>query len=365
MAQGIDVAPTDNLQTVITALHAAGGGIINLSPEANYNLSSSITLYSNIFIEGNNATIDFGGGAYGFTMAGTNAYSTGTVSVSFGGTTVTGSGTTFTSGMVGQSILLGDFWYEIVTFTNTTHIVIGSTFLGVSLSGDTYVIADTIGNIGLSDMTIQNSSTSLIYGQYLTNINLNAVTCNAGDYGFNFDNSANVYLASFGANGCATAGVRLNNCPYATIQGFAILEGAGMTLTRVSNTGMGVGSFQGTTTVALKFTNCFNIGFLNYAIIGGASHGIEFISGNNDIDLGSGYVNTCAGDGIKLNATSDRITIGSTSLSNNGGYGVNVAEATCDNAIIIGNSFTSNSSGAVANSGTATLIRSNQGVADN
>ncbi len=53
-------------------------------------------------------------------------------------------------------------------------------------------------------------------------------------------------------------------------------------------------------------------------------------------------------------------------IRGNSAYGINIASASCDENLILGNTgLTTNSSGSYANSGTTTLIRSNPGVADN
>lgn len=350
-------------QTAINTVSSLGGGTVALVP-GTYNATTSFTVPSNVTIDGNGATIDFGGGARQFLVQGTNPYTTGTASISFGSSTITGSGTTWVSGMIGQSILLGDFWYTITARASNTSITIDTPFKGTTISGDTYVIATTVNNVALLNLTVQNSSISLIKGRYISVINIDSVTAVIGDKGFEFTDTFSPVMLNFGTDSCTTSGAQLNNCPYATIQSFNILNGAGVALTRVSNCGIGIGSWQRITGVALSYTNCYNIGLNNYSIIECTSHGIEFVSGNNDLDAEGGYINTCGGDGIKLTATSDRINMSSNSLLNNTGYGINIANSNCDNNIILGNNFSNNTAGNVNNSGTSTIIKSNQGVAD-
>ena len=47
------------------------------------------------------------------------------------------------------------------------------------------------------------------------------------------------------------------------------------------------------------------------------------------------------------------------SIDDNGGYGVNIAASTCDNNDIVGNEFNNNTSGAISDNGTATIIAGN------
>lgn len=70
-------------------------------------------------------------------------YSTGTVTIADGDTVVVGSGTTFTSDMVGRQIMLanqGVPWYDIIGFTDTTHITLDRAYSGLDLSGDEFEI---------------------------------------------------------------------------------------------------------------------------------------------------------------------------------------------------------------------------------
>lgn len=79
-------------------------------------------------------------GMFDGTGATTN-YVTGTVTVTNGSTAVVGSGTTFTAGMVGKTFrIAGDTkFYTVATFTDATHITIGS-YTGTTGSGKSYII---------------------------------------------------------------------------------------------------------------------------------------------------------------------------------------------------------------------------------
>lgn len=77
-------------------------------------------------------------------------YDTGTVSVSQNGQTLTGLETTFTSSMVGRwfcetnsSGLTTGKWYKITSFTSTTELTLETYFEESSLSGATYIIAQS------------------------------------------------------------------------------------------------------------------------------------------------------------------------------------------------------------------------------
>lgn len=70
-------------------------------------------------------------------------YITGTVAVTAGSTTVTGTGTVWTSGMIGRSIRLGNWYYEITAVASATSLTIARESAD-TLSGASYEIAEMI-----------------------------------------------------------------------------------------------------------------------------------------------------------------------------------------------------------------------------
>lgn len=361
----ITVSDIANLASAITTVSGLGGGTVSLVPNT-YSATQSYSIPSNVTIDGNGSTIDFGGGAYQFNSVGTNAYSTGTLAISFGSTAVVGTGTTWTAGMVGQSILIGDYWYTISARTDNTHITLSSNYIGVTISGVTYVIATTVDNVGIKNITLTNSSATLFRFRYNNTLSMDGLITSIGNQGVDGDDAAPVNYLNSVADTCVI-GVTLDNVRFFVLDNSvatSITGGNGFDLTNVSNTAMNVSGVQAITGVGFKFTNCSNLGFINYSIIECTSHGIEFASGNSDIDCDSGYINTCGGDGIKLTATSDRIEIITNNLLNCTGYGINIAASSCDNNIINANTFTNNTAGNLNDSGTATIAKANQGVSD-
>jgi hypothetical protein len=77
-------------------------------------------------------------------------YSTGTIAVTNGSAIIVGSGTTFTKAMVGRWFSITDptepgqgYWYRVLTFTDTTHLTLYSSYQGSTGSGYTYVIGES------------------------------------------------------------------------------------------------------------------------------------------------------------------------------------------------------------------------------
>lgn len=121
----ITVSDITKLQTAINDVSDAGGGTVALVP-ATYNATTSFTIPSNVTLDGNGATIDFGNGARQILIQGTNAYAVGTLAVNNDSTAVTGTGTTWTAGMVGRYILIKEFWYLIAAVPSMTSITLDS-----------------------------------------------------------------------------------------------------------------------------------------------------------------------------------------------------------------------------------------------
>lgn len=353
----LTIQPTDDIQNYLDILDDNGGGILNFNPTDTFNVSNNITLYDNVTINGNGATIDFGGGVYKVSAQGSDAYSTGTLAVNFGSGSVTGTGTTWTSAMVGRSILIGDYWYEITARASNTAITISPVFMAPNVSGVSYVIASTLDNIAIKNISLTNSSTYLLDFRYVNGLVIDSLTAYSASQGINGFDSANIQWVNSVIDDCTT-GMVLNNVPFCTLNNWSITNitgGAGLELTGISNTSLGIASIQAITGVGMKLTNCFNLGMVNYSIIECTSHGIEFVSGNSDMDMNLGYINTCGGDGVKLTATSNSITLTSNSIQDCTGYGINIANANCENNILISDTTGNNTAGALNDLGTGTL----------
>ena len=351
------IQPGDNIQSFLDLLNTGGGGILNLNPTDTYFVNNDLNLYSNVTINGSGSVIDFGGGAYGLKAIGTNSYFTGTISVNFGSTIVTGLGTVWTINMIGQEILIGDYFYLVDNVTSHTSLTLDTTYIGLNISGASYVIADTIDNISIVDLTLINSSSILLDFQYVDGFIKDGIFITNGLQGIRGQNSANVQLLNSNVDNCTT-GISYKNVPYCTLTNWAVTNisgGTGFDLNGVTNTSIGINALQNITGVGIKFTNCSNLGMINYSIIQCTSHGIEFVSGNADMDVGSGYINSCEGDGLKLTATSNRIEIATTDSLNNTGFGFNIANANCSRNIFTGNNTFNNTAGALNDSGTSTL----------
>lgn len=361
----ITVNSSSEIQPAMDSLED-GGTVVLLN--GTYVLTADLVIPSAVTLEGQSrdgVIIDCNT-SYSVQIAGSNPYSTGTVTINMGDSTVVGAGTTFTSAMVGRYILLDGAWYEITGFSDTTHILIGEPFTGSDLSGSVYQIATVNFTASLNKVTIMNASGSGLKVIYTMEPKMDDVIifdCGIGididftvfpfmfltsnDNGINLDmNYTYGFKIDFSEfNDSSTgAGVVMTNCGGATFFDSAVSD----------NTGNG-----------MSFTNCENIAFLSMDIFRNGSNGVELISGCNELQFTSVTSHENTGDGYKITATSDRTIITSSSITDNGGYGVNIAAASCDENLLHGAIYKNNFLGAVSNSGTGTLIRSNIGQADN
>jgi len=137
-----------------------------------------------------------------------------------------------------------------------------------------------------------------------------------------------------------------------------------MTLNGVTNSAITALFSLNSSADGINITSCSELKIDGTFIENGGS-GIEMVSGNSNIVITGYNCQNNGADGIKLTATSDSILINNGFLISNTGYGINIAASTCDNAVITGNKFSGNTTDAVNDSGTGTVIRGNVGVNDN
>ncbi len=364
----INVATTDDIQTAINTVNAAGGGQVVLS-NGTHTLSSDITLYSNVSLVGQNSAssiIDFQSTAHSIKAVGSNAYTTGTLSVSNNSQSVVGVGTTWTNAMVGRSILLSGIWYPIVAVGSTTTLTIAFAYAGNTLAASTYTIASVLTNITLDSLTIQNSTSNGVSFNYTNDSQTRSLTfinCTTGfsiqntsaldvfytipvacGTGFSASNTYNIVIRDLLVVSSTTAGVVLNTCQF--IDGISI---------EVLNT----------TGVGISFTSVMNTNLSSISSRNSSGIGMELVSGNANIAIFNVDFRNNGSDGLKLTASSNDCYVTLCNFISNGGYGLNIANSNCNRTLVIGNNFSSNSSGAASDSGTTTKISTNQGLVDN
>lgn len=365
-----NVLPGESIQKAIEAAKLVGGGIVFIK-NGTHTPKATITTYSNITILGENlgsAIIDFEGGSYQIQAVGSSAYSTGTVSVTKGSTAVTGSSTLWSANVsAGQQILLQGIWYTIAAVGSDTGITLAIPYAGSTLSGATYVAATTVKDTVVEKLYLTNSATDAVKARYANNFRIDNCQFVANAGGLDADDCSQLAMeeGDFVAN---NTGLTLTNVHFSDFNYIGIIDALashGYTLDTVTNCSFFANFILNAAGDGMNITSSSNIGIDTCSIRGNGGQGIEFVSGNSDIFVSGSAVQSNASDGIKVTATSDHIIItGGCSIKSNGGYGLNIAASTCDENLVVGNVFSSNTTAAYTNSGTGTLIRSNIGAAD-
>lgn len=353
----VTINSSDDIQEALDNVESEGGGTVFLQ-NGTYTLTSNVLVPSGVTLQGvsrDGVIIDCNT-SYAVKIIGTNVYSTGTVTLNNGDTTVVGVGTTWTAGMVGRFILLDGLWYEITARTDNTHITI-TTYHGINLSGSAYVLADTNFTGILQNLTIQNATGSGVVVQYAMESQLNNLFITSCGTGIEMDyvTYPKIEVTSNG-NGV--------NLDMNFVEGFIIdfsdlsqsTTGAGIIMTNTRNSTFFNSSNNDNFADGMNLTTCSKIAFISFDISGNGGQGVEFVSGCDDNQFTDGVMDGNTSDGIKLTATSDRNTLVAVTVSNNGGYGINIAASTCDNNQIIAPAFLTNSSGNINDLGTNTTV---------
>ena len=368
-----------DIQTSLNEIGALGGGTVWLKA-GTYTLTSNISIPGACNLVGvsrDNCIIECGN--YSILMSGSNPYSAGTVTINNGDTTVVGSGTTWTSGMVGQSIWLDSNWYEILSFSDGQHITIGI-YSGVNLASQSYVIATITNSPRITTVTVQNSTSSGIKSYYSNNPVFDDLNVYGSVIGidlqyslfpeinsYTIENGINLSMdyvsgafLNYSSNDFSTSGegIKMTNVTLSSIYNSTANGNTtnGLTMTDCIDNTIFDNNFSSNGGNGVSMTNCSTFSFISVSTNSNGAKGIEFISGNNDGQITDAQVDSNTSDGIKLTATTDRVSICQTSITNNGGYGVNIAASTCDNNIINSPAFDSNASGNINDAGTGTSV---------
>lgn len=364
----ITVQDTDSLQSALEKLRELGGGRISLLA-GTYAIKVALSGYGSITIEGVSPTatiLDFSSTSANLSFVGTNSYSTGTIT-SITGTAVVGSSTVWSTNVVaGMSLFIGTRWYVIASVTDDTHLTLAESYGdNVSVPGAAYVIAYPQTDIVIRNVGIKNSTgTGLVFTD-CRRVILSNVQCITNNVGIAYTRVSElskdtVIVAGSTSDGIQVTSVGLCNWTSVNSDGNG---GNGLTAS-VWKTGILSGcAFDANTGDGLNLTTVTNIQLVVDASANGGQ-GIEFVATSDSCSV-AGFAQGNTSDGIKLTASSDNIHIQDCFIVGNGAYGVNIADSSCDNAIILGNTFASNSTAASTDSGTGTLIRSNIGLTDN
>lgn len=365
--QTVTVTSNDELQSAINALEKIGGGILALK-SGTYIITEELKGISSIQIIGENKSstiIDFKSTAAKLSFTGTSIYSTGTITSITSGVNVTGSGTSWLSNLTtDHQFFIAQRWYKIAAITSDTTLILAEGYAGgATFPGASYRAAILKKDIEIKELTFKNSTGNALDLDDCRDIFFEDVSIESNNVGLTAD-----YCSEFVGDGVIIVsstgnGANLTQCGFTNFTSFSTPSngGHGVVLNNCRVCTFNRSSSSANTTDGYNITSCSDI-LLEIEVSSNGGQGIELVSGNDNIVMRSCLASSNTSDGIKLTATSDNCKIVYSDIKLNGGYGINIAAATCDNNIITANRFSTNTSGAISDSGTATIILINQGA---
>lgn len=364
------ISSGDDIQSAINKLHAQGGGYLYLQA-GTYKMTTNLVCYSSISIIGVSPTatlIDWQNSALSLSFAGTGVYSTGTITSITSGINVVGSGTAWLTNVTpGQTLFLGTRSYVILAVVDDTHITLAEGYGdNVTLPGAAYRICTQVTDVAVKNIGFKNASgTSLTFAdcRRIALVSTNFLT---NSIGYTLSNCSEIDFSQIVDVGNSSDGCRFTNVGLGFIRTHATSSngGHGVKIDNMKDVYFLACASTGNTSDGFNITSGSNMQ-MTVDASGNGGQGVEEVSGCSNIDFISGRMVGNTSDGIKLTATSDDCRFFGVDIQSNGGYGINIAASTCDNNIITTCSFASNTSGAVNDSGTGTVIRGNVGVVDN
>lgn len=295
------VSPGDDLQSAVSNLSTNGGGIVFLNP-GTFLLSDNLVIPSNIHIQG----------------------------VGSGGSILDFQGGAFQIQVIGT-------------------------------------LMATVDSVFLQGFTVQNSTLDAIQVQYAFNFGGYDVLSKNCASGINLD-TVNTFNWNVGYVDTCNTGMIMTNMTGMTVQGTFltnILSGGGYVADTCTNSIIFNSSLDTVVGNGYDMTNCTNFGVEQVSILNVTGNGFIVDGGGESFSITQGLIKNCTGDGLKLQNSASRFEVLSMDFYDNGGYGVNVSDAGSSFNSFVANAFNNNSSGNFNDNGTSTLIRSNQGVADN
>lgn len=357
----LDVDAGENIQEAIDIVNLGGGGSI-IFKNGIHLLENDIVLYDDIYLEGANrlaAIIDFQNTAYGILAEGLDAYTTGTITVVAGSTTVTGAGTAWTTDMIGQKILLRGIWYLISDVNvGAQTLTIAIPYAAINLSGFPYTIATPIEDNLIRNITIKNSTASAIKFSYGNESLIENVSLINNTKAVEINSSSGIPFNNVDVS-IGTTGFDFNDSHHFTLYACNIIDmtGNAMEMYMCCNSLISGGFIGQITGDGIQIDYTEKMVFHGVTVRQCGGQGVELVSNNSVIEFEGCDISYNTSDGIKLTATTDNCVITHCILDNNGGYGWNIAAATCDNNFISLNHYTSNTSGEYNDSGTGTVNR--------
>lgn len=366
------VCPLDDIQKAINACGKSGGGRIILR-KGIHHVTSPLYGISNLEIVGENSadtTIRYVNAGTNLSFAGTDAYSTGTITSITGGVNVTGSGTSWlTNVTTDHQLLIGQRWYKIAAVTGNTSMVLGEGFAGLgvltSFPGVSYRAVKVIQGVEIKEVTVDDSTVTGITFDDCRDVVLEDIIVTDCNKGIVFTNSAQLAGLRVITPANTSNGVEFQACGFGDLDGISSAGngGHGMVINSSRVLPFSTCSMSANTSDGINITSSESI-VLNVELASNGGQGAEVVSGSHNVIFQNSLVDSNTSDGIKLTASADSCKISGSEITSNGGYGVNIAASTCDNTIIEGSVFSSNTTDEIIDSGVGSIYSGNKGIVD-
>ena len=365
--QTVVVPPDDvgRLQAAYNLLDQRGGGIIQLL-SGTYNVTTAILGKSSVALRGispSSTIVDFNDTSANLSFSGTDIYTTGTITAIASSVLVTGSGTLWLANVeAGQHLFLGTRWYKIAAVTSDTTLTLAEGYIDNVTLPSTYRIASIMQDVKFFDLTFQDSTETNLAITDGRQIVLDNVHSNSANKGIVYTNCSEisaerVIVVTNTSNGIEATNVGLSD--WESVNCIAN-GGSGMVFNNVKTMSVFSSALNANTADGINITTGVDIK-LFVETSGNGGQGVELVSGCDGITI-EAIAKSNTSDGIKLTATSDNCKILAGTITGNGGYGINIAAATCDSNIIDQNNLATNTSGNLNDSGTTTVIGTNIGI---
>ena len=365
------IGPTNDIQEAIDEISAGGGGTLYLKSGV-YTPSAAITVPSFIEIVGVNAgstIINFGSTSANFVVAGSSAYSTGTVTSIASNFIVTGSGTSWLSNVTtAHDFYIANRWYRIASVDSDTQITLLEPYLGgATFPGAAYRTAIVNNGCYFRKMTVTGSTGTGIELTDAKNLEFEDVFVVQCNKGLVFTHTSLVQIDDLQGNLNTSNGIEFNTSGFCDFE--ALIAGGngghGIVFNDFRIAGMFTSSVTGNTGDGINATSVSSLTMTAVEFIANGGQGMELVATSGDLNIIGCDFQGNTGDNLKLTATTDNVRITSNFFYASGGYGTNIAASTCDNNVITGNTYSLNTTDAVNDGGTGTVIRGNVGVNDN
>lgn len=319
----VSVFAGDNIQQAVDRLNINKGGRV-LFQQGTHNVTEALKGYSNIEFVGEslaNTIINFSGSA-NLSFAGTDVYTTGTITSISNNVIVTGSGTSWLANVTtDHQFLIGQRWYNIAAVTSDITIILAEGFAGLgdldSFPSVSYRAAKVVEGVEIKELTLQNSSGT----------------------GITFDDARDIIMEDTVVTGCNKGIVFTNSTQI-----------AGDRIILPVNTSHG-----------LEFQNSGFGNFIGVAAAGNGGSGI-LVNASRVLPFNFSSASANTSDGITVTA-SDTIALTVEAVAN-GGYGVNIDSSSKNTFVTIGKLDDTNASGAINDLGVGSIHSANKGIID-